>query len=277
MLKQLNDSRKVEPRVIFLCHAFVFCWTNPIALSAKPLLAGYQLGLSTGDTESAAWCVCFYLDHCLHLGMTLERLEADCSFYAQQLREVNMNRILTVMKNTWQAVLFLTGANSFDGSFAGDVVHEERDLAAAGDFRYQLFLSIYRFLMYVQFLLGRHNLVYESIKKTAMDKCSYEKANPSISGIYYLYAFNGLSMIALYRETKGRKYLRMARKFAAKIKRWALGEVSCSMCSWAHETQVELTATLMNVLEPQRDPLRRAPWRGTRFIARCHALRIEVI
>lgn len=35
-------------------------------------------------------------------------------------------------------------------------------------------------------------------------------------------------MISLYRETNNKKYLKMAKKFASKIKSWANSEVSSS-------------------------------------------------
>jgi uncharacterized protein YyaL (SSP411 family) len=57
-----------------------------------------------------------------------------------------------------------------------------------------------------------------------------------VLGIYHLYAFNGLSMISLYRETKNKKYLKLAKKFASKIKSWANSEVSSTYESVAGYT-----------------------------------------
>jgi len=48
---------------------------------------------------------------------------------------------------------------------------------------------------------------------------------PGILGIVHLYAFNGLSMISLYRESDDKKYLKMARKFSAKVKHWVAAGV----------------------------------------------------
>jgi hypothetical protein len=109
-------------------------------------------------------------------------LIADCAFYSEQLREVKQLKIHAVLLNLWQSALLLTGENSFDGSFTGDVVKESKALSEAGDFEAYLFVAINRMFMYVAFVLGEHTLVYESLKKTEMDKGGYEKVFPGIAG-----------------------------------------------------------------------------------------------
>jgi hypothetical protein len=88
-----------------------------------------------------------------------------------------MFRNLQALREPWQVALFLTGANSFDGALTGDVVNEKTELAAASDAseRYQILMSTYRALMYAQFMLGQHKLVYETVRKTRMNKGGYEK------------------------------------------------------------------------------------------------------
>jgi uncharacterized protein YyaL (SSP411 family) len=64
-----------------------------------------------------------------------------------------------------------------------------------------------------------------------------------VLGIYHLYAFNGLSMISLYRETKNKKYLKLAKTFASKIKSWANSEVSVIYGSMAGHTRGVISAS----------------------------------
>jgi hypothetical protein len=254
LLKQVKGSRKIEARVLFVVHSFTTHWLRPIQMLIKPLLSAYEIGMATGDTESAAWGIYFSLEYSFRSGASLETLIADCAFYSEQLREVKQLRILAVLLNLWQTSLFLTGENSFDGTFTGDIVKQEKALSEAGDFEAYLFVAIHRVLMYVSFVFGEHKAVYEYIMKTDMHKGGYEKGTvgfarnrlflcvirsgsspctidvgsavfPGIAGIYHLYAFNGLSMISLYRETKDKKYLKLAKSFAAKIKGYALAGV----------------------------------------------------
>jgi predicted ATPase len=253
LLKQVKGSRKIEARVLFVVHAFTTHWLRPIQMLIKPLLSAYEIGMATGDTESAAWGIYFSLEYSFRSGASLDTLIADCAFYSEQLREVKQLRILAVLLNLWQTSLFLTGENSFDGTFTGDIVKQEKALSEAGDFEAYLFVAIHRVLMYVSFVFGEHKAVYEYIMKTDMHKGGYEKGTvgfahnrlflkchliriltlhyvgsavfPGIAGIYHLYAFNGLSMVSLYRETKDKKYLKLAKSFAAKIKGYALAGV----------------------------------------------------
>jgi predicted ATPase len=186
LLKKVKGARKVESRVQFIAHSFSFCWVRPISLSIKPLIASYETGLATGDTESASFSVYFALEYQFRTGTPLATLIADCAFYAEQLREVKMFKILALLKNLWQSALFLSGVNEFDGTLTGEIVQQAPELAGAGDFHDYLFLAIHRSLMYVQFALGKHRLVYESIKKTEMDNNGYEKGFPGIAGKWHL-------------------------------------------------------------------------------------------
>jgi hypothetical protein len=45
--------RQVEPRCIFVANIMVYHWSRPFASCSKPLLKCYQIGLQTGDTDSA--------------------------------------------------------------------------------------------------------------------------------------------------------------------------------------------------------------------------------
>ena len=225
LLKRVRGSRKVESRVYMVTHLFVFHWLRPISLSIKPLLAGYEVGMTMGDTESASRCIYWNLEFSFRTGRNLEALKADCAFYADQLREVKQLNILTTLLVLWQCVLHLTGENTFRGTVTGEIVSQERILEeAVQDYEYQ-FGGLYRMLMYVAFVCDEHEIVYLAMKKSEMDKGYFEKIFPGISGIYHLYAFNGLSMVSLYRETKEKKYLKLARRFAGKIKQWAMAGV----------------------------------------------------
>jgi predicted ATPase len=182
MLNLVKSSRRVHSRVMLVVHCFVFNWLRPITLSIKPLVGGYEIGMATGDTESAAWCIYFSLEYSFRTGTPLETLIADCAFYSDQLREVKQLKIHAVLLNLWQTALFLTGENTFDGTFTGDIVKEAKVLSDAGDFEAYLFVAINRVFMYVAFVLGEHKLVYGSIKKTEMDNGGYEKVFPGIAG-----------------------------------------------------------------------------------------------
>jgi predicted ATPase len=221
LLSRVKNARKVESRVLFLAHTFILHWTRPVSLSVKPLRASFETGMSTGDTESACYGICFYIDHSFRTGTPLRQLIEDCEFYADSILEAQQMNILVVMKYLWQTFLFLSGDNHFSGSFQGDIVDQDKVLREVAKENYDvLFFGIYRLQMYAAFVFGQYERVYESILLTRTHRWSYEKIFPGIFGLCHLYTFNGLSMLSLFRKTGDKKYLYLARKFATKIKKW---------------------------------------------------------
>ena len=226
------QSKKVEARVLMLTHTFVFHGMRHLKLSIKPLLRSYEVGMATGDTESAALSIYYYLEYSFRTGTSLSVLSNDFAFYAEQLRQVKQLKILSnLFKVLWQTVLHLTGVNRFTGTITGEVLNqEEAQQEASTDDAKHLFASFNRMQMYLAFVFGQHQLVHRCIRRTGMHLGSYLRLFPGIVGLYHLYAFNGLSMISLYRDTGEEKYLRLARKFASKIKFWAKSGVRGLLC-----------------------------------------------
>jgi predicted ATPase len=222
LLHHVKSASRVESRVTFLAHAFVFHWTRPFQFSVKPLLASFSAGMASGDTESAALSINLYLEYCFRMGTPLPILLEDYAHYTKLIRDVNQTKILAIIVNLWQVVFFLTGQNEFTGPLTGDIVNQESALldVSAEDFNY-LFFAINRMQMYAAFVLGKHIEVYKSIIRTSFSAGAYERIFPGIFGLIHLYAYNGLSMFSLYRESNDKKYLKLAKKFAAMIKKWA--------------------------------------------------------
>ena len=221
LLSKVRNSGKVEARVMHVAQVLVLHWQRPLKLCIKPLLSGYDGGMSMGNTGSAAWCVYFYLEHSFRTGVSLIKVKAECEFYADRLRDVKQLALLQILSNLWQAVRHLTGDDSYCGPLKGAVVDQDEVLqdVARGGSVYSL-NAVYRMQMYVAFVFGMHDEVYQSRLKTKMHEGHYETIFRGIAGIYFLYACNGLSMTSLYRQTQDPKYLQLAKRFASKIKRW---------------------------------------------------------
>jgi predicted ATPase len=219
LLSQVKPSRKVESRTKQTAYGLVIHWQRPLHQSLKPLLEAHETGMMMGNTEAAGWSIFFYLEHSFRIGRALDTIVGDLSFYTERLRDVKQLNIRHLNLILWQAILHLTGENSFSGTLTGHVMDQEQALTDL-DVEW-IFASVYRMQMYVAFVLDKHRVVYECIRKTHFFNGFYEKIFPGIVGICHLYVFNGLSMISLYRETKERTYRRLAKKCANKIKHWA--------------------------------------------------------
>ena len=251
LLRKVKSPRRIEARVALICHSIVCHWLRPITLSTKPLLANYALCMATGYSETAAWSIYFYLEYSLHTGLPLEALKADCEFYSEQLREVKQLKVQEIVLSLWQCARQLAGDDPFDGALTGDIMKQDEVVQeSAKDFEL-LIASVYRLQMYLAFVFGNYRLVYETIRKTDMDNGYFDTILQSRNDVCHIYAFNGLAMVSLYRETKEKKHLKMAKKFAAKIKGWARagvrfnvaphGDASSSMCSFGSHVIQPLT------------------------------------
>jgi predicted ATPase len=227
LLSHVKSAKKVEARVLFLTHSFIIHWTRPVSLSLKPLRRSFECGMAMGDVESACYGICFYVDHAFRTGTPLPELIDDCSYYADSIRESQQMNTLYTMNYLWQTFLFLTGDDVYTGEFSGSIMDQETALSeVAKENHTVLFYGIYRLQMYVAFVFGQYEQVYKAIIITGTHRGAYEQVFPGIFGMCHLHTFNGLSLLSLYRETKESKYLKIAKNFAAKIKKWVKKGVS---------------------------------------------------
>jgi predicted ATPase len=229
LLSHVESPRRVEARVIMTTNTFIFHWTRPLALSLKPLRLSFDIGMATADTESACFGMLFYLDYSFRVGTPLQELIDDCSFYSDSIRDASQRNIFLTVQMLWQAFLFLTGDNIFTGRLSGEIVDEEKVLQEIPREKDEImFFHVHRLQLHVAFVLGQYDLVYKSAELIGASRWLLEKTFPGMAYVYHIYTFVSLSTLSLYRMTKLAKYVRLAKKFASRIKTWVKRGVSIS-------------------------------------------------
>jgi predicted ATPase len=88
LMKKLPNGEAVESRVTFLSHFFVLPWTRPTTSMVKPMFRAYEIGLRTGDTDSAVYAIGTYVVLAIISGRPLQGLADDCRVYFGQMREL---------------------------------------------------------------------------------------------------------------------------------------------------------------------------------------------
>jgi predicted ATPase len=88
LMKKLPNSEAIESRVTFLTHFFVLPWTRPINSMVRPMLRAYEVGLKTGDIDSAVYAIGTYVVIAIISGRPLQGLADDCRVYFGQMREL---------------------------------------------------------------------------------------------------------------------------------------------------------------------------------------------
>jgi predicted ATPase len=222
-----ENNRCVQARVIFVTHQFVLHWQIPAEVCKKQFRQGYTIGMKTGDTESACWSICSYLEMTFHTAGSLGSLLTDCQAYSRQIQDVKQHRILISLKVWWQLTLNLTSSSLNSSTLSGEILDEDALIHHSEETKdVHLKQQFDRIKMYSAFWFGDHEAVVKMMFETRTEKYFYEKSNPGLYGVCPLYFHCALSCISMARTTKQNRYKRIAMKFMKKIRGWVKKGVS---------------------------------------------------
>jgi predicted ATPase/serine phosphatase RsbU (regulator of sigma subunit) len=79
------NAKEVKTKSSFIFGGMIQHWKDPIRNTLKPLLAGYQWALETGDLEFGAYCACYACHHLYFAGEELTKLEQEIAGYSHVL------------------------------------------------------------------------------------------------------------------------------------------------------------------------------------------------
>ena len=206
LLKKLDStgSRYVGCRTIFTAHIGIFPHTKPIKNSLQALLEGYKLGMSSGDTENATFCIQNFMGLAFQSGRSLQLLAGDFRTYAPQMKELKRDLPLDCSKISWQAVLNLT-----------EPVEDPTCLKGSGFDDDDTSLDANR-LVNVVYYRGRLLVTFREYEQGAEFALKYAGFFVKVSPIHPLLNgdtfIQGVALYAAAQKTKKRKYAVAARK-----------------------------------------------------------------
>jgi hypothetical protein len=237
LLLEKLESKGIESRTMFLAHSFVLHWTAPAQSMMQPLMKAYEVGMQTGDTESAMQSIY----HQIVLGFvsgrsSLDALEHDCRTYSMQMKELKQERVMNDCKMTWQMILNLMGNSKHKVVLTGEALDEDACTVMAKDNPYlSSMLQVHRLLM--RSFYGDHyeSTVVERSSTTALDESS--NTIPPGSPFIVLATFHqGLSFLAMARrrttgtttsstnnDKHNHRHKSEARKRLGTIRKWRTG------------------------------------------------------
>ncbi|KAL3905606.1 MAG: hypothetical protein SGILL_009610, partial [Bacillariaceae sp.] len=129
MLKRL-DCKEVESRVYFVAYTYPAQWTKPMQDCMKPLRRGYEVGMSTGDLQSAFYCATFYCEISFYTGVSLSVVDENMAMYSKVMGDFGHHSIHRGVKMLHQAVRVLrndAGSNNGKGAMlTGDLMDQEK-------------------------------------------------------------------------------------------------------------------------------------------------------
>lgn len=210
-------SRTPRSRTKFIVHGLGFGWTKPLQNSFAPLYETYQNGMACGDIESGMFGIIFYMVFSFMSGKPLKELEADCSNYAAQMKELGRQQAADFTKSLWQPAHNLMGLSESTTLIEGSVVENEKEFLVAYSENPSM-LAIFR----AQKL--RLHAIFAEFEEGADIFKAYGYDFPDAAPAHPLFMATvfcgGVCCFAMAQTSKRGKFKKYAKKARSTVKSW---------------------------------------------------------
>ncbi|MBD2411294.1 histidine kinase [Nostoc calcicola FACHB-389] len=220
LLEQLNAKKLKAKTYVGVCCC-VLHWQEPLRNTLALFREGYQIGLETGDLESATICAVVYVMHCLFVGKELGELSRESDAFCLQLTQLKQAGLLTQMTIFQQAVLNLIGDGAEAWELIGKAFNQEQMLPVIQDSGDRTALYyFYVSKLFLGYLFGKFELAVTEAIAT-------ENYLGSVIGLFVVpifHTYDSLAHLAIYSqvsETEQQHILGRVSKNQEKIKTWA--------------------------------------------------------
>jgi len=218
LLDNCAEGKRTESRVTYLSWFMVYPFSKPIHSTLNHLLRGYKAGMEMGDVESAMWNVGMYLCGSIVAGKALKPLAVDYITYTEQMKTLKQDYILYQSLPLAQGMLNILGDAEDPLKLSGSVIVEEDYLVMieSAEVRVTSFLHLQISKNMICNFFGD----FEQGAKLALERGDeYEKKDGSpLTMLDTLH--QGISLYAMARETKEKRYIKAAKKVKKKVATW---------------------------------------------------------
>jgi predicted ATPase len=159
LLMEKLGCKATESRTLMVVYSLVLPWTRPAQSMLRPLFRSYEIGLQTGDTESAMSAILGYIWIAFLTGRSLIALEADCRAYVKQMEDFKRYMASSMCRIVWQMILNLIGSSENTTVLTGEAMDQEECLEADTRSENHSWLAIFQAtqnVVYARF--GEHEL-----------------------------------------------------------------------------------------------------------------------
>ena len=124
-LSERGGSERHKARANFMVYWAIFPWKEPVKNLLQPLVENYQIGLESGDQESAALAAAMYCILAYYAGNELVSLEREMATYRQRIQQLKHETALYMVDIFYQTVCNLLGRADDPCRLVGDTYNEE--------------------------------------------------------------------------------------------------------------------------------------------------------
>jgi PAS domain S-box-containing protein len=222
-LKLLSQphTHALKARTLLIVNNSIIHWKEHARELLKPLLEGYQIGLETGDLESAAYCIYTHCFQSYANGKDLEEVERDMATCSEAIHQIKQETALTWNQIFQQVVVNLMGGSISSIHLIGKFYNEENELP-----RYQAandgstIFTVYFNKLFLCYLFSEYAQAVENAALAETDLIRLTSS--ALEPLYYLY--NSLARLATYCESNTQIQEETRKKVAVgleKMRRWA--------------------------------------------------------
>lgn len=196
-----------------ITYGLILQHSIPLPDTRLPLLRAYQIGMSTGDVQSAFLGIMLYMHSSFFMGRKLVALEEDYCVYAKQ-----MVKYMQVQANYsacmhWQLILNLLGRSDHTSKLIGTAFNEEGDHSAMAPF---LHLNRHAMCIIGRYLFGEDEEGAEM--SLEIDKNPRLAKEPAWTFVMS-HVTQAVMCYGAIRKTGKRKYIRVAEKCHSIVQR----------------------------------------------------------
>lgn len=224
LLSKTSDQI-IKVKTHFIVWYMVMPWVRHVRDSTRPLLAGYNFGLQSGDIASAMSCIFGKLIIDLISGRSLRLIELTCRAFVPQMEDAGVEDVALGTRILWQTVVNLIGNDIKDSTLLVGEAFNETEFTQNPNapphvkcyldaLKSYLFLFTGQHAKGAELALERENKFIESVPGSAL-------------GLVDLVS-RGIPLIEMIKATKKRVYAKALNDVKLRSKAWSNKGV-CSM------------------------------------------------
>ncbi|MEH1873211.1 AAA family ATPase [Nostoc sp.] len=220
LLEQFNAKNLKARTYVGVCCC-VLHWKEPLRNTLALFREGYQIGLETGDLESATICAVVYVMHSLFVGKELGELSRESDAFRFQLTQLKQEGLVTQLTIFQQGILNLIGDGAQAWQLLGKAFNQEQMLPVfqhSGDQTALCYFYVSK--LFLGYLFGKFELAVEAAIATE----NYLGSAIGLFVVPIFHTYDSLAHLGIYSqvsETEQQHILGRVSKNQEKIKTWA--------------------------------------------------------
>ncbi|WP_448266185.1 ATP-binding sensor histidine kinase [Nostoc sp. DSM 114159] len=221
LLLEHFNAKELKSRVYVGIYCCVWHWKEPLKNSLPFLREGYEVGLETGDLESAAICGFIYISYCWFIGRELSDLNRESAAFRDQLGQLNQEGLTSHLTVFQQPILNMLGDSAEPWQLTGNAFNREEivpDLERSGD--QTALYYFYANQLGLCYMFGKFELAVSA----AIAAENYTGGATGLFIVPLCYTYDSLAHLAIYSqvcEAQQQNILQRVAKNQEKMKKWA--------------------------------------------------------